>query len=62
MELLHQKLIKEQSGLGLKLAGQGRPKGSKNKVKSQVEGKRLVKGSVEAKEHMAKLRAMRKKK
>ena len=48
------KYAKQKAGVGngLKLAGQGKAKGKKP---------HLVKGSVEAKAHMARLRAMRKK-
>lgn len=42
---------KEKMGLGLKLAGQGKG----------VKKPHMVKGSQEAKDHMAKLRAMKKK-
>lgn len=52
------KKAKEKMGMGLKLAGQGKNKKVKGKG---VKKPHMVKGSQEAKDHMAKLRAMKKK-
>lgn len=53
------KYAKDKAGLGLKLAGQG-GKGVK-KPHTFASSGRMIKGSQAAKDHMEKLRAMRKK-
>ena len=56
----------DYSGMGLDLGGQGLDLGGQGKKKKAVGSggykRHMVKGSQEAKDHMAKLRAMRKKK
>lgn len=52
---------KEKYGLGLGLAGRGHGSGLKIAGQGKKKAAHLVKGSAEAKAHMAKLRAMRKK-